>query len=49
MKGDAAGALRFPTAVWGVWHREKLIAFEDEIETILARKTAEIVRRVNNG
>ena len=35
--------------MWGVWHREKLIAFEDEIETILARKTAEIVRRVNDG
>lgn len=31
--------------LFGVWHREKLIAFEDEIETLAARKAAEIVRR----
>lgn len=31
----------------GVWHRERLIELEDEIETILARKAAEIVRRYN--
>lgn len=31
--------------LFGVWHREKLIAFEDEIETVAARKVAEIVRR----
>lgn len=35
--------------LFGVWHREKLIAFEDEIETMAARKAAEIVRRAKNG
>lgn len=31
--------------LFGVWHRKKLIAFEDAIETMAARKVAEIVRR----
>ena len=31
--------------LFGVWHREKLIAFEDAIETMAAKKVAEIVRR----
>ena len=34
--------------LFGVWHREKLISFEDEIETMAARKAAEIVRRYNS-
>ena len=35
--------------LYGVWHRERLIVFEDEIETIAARKVAEIIRMVKNG
>lgn len=35
--------------LFGVWHREKLIVFEDEIETLAAKKVAEIARRVKNG
>lgn len=35
--------------LFGVWHREKLIAFEDEIETLAAKKVAETARRVNRG
>lgn len=31
--------------LFGVWHREKLIAFEDEIKTVAAKNVAEIVRR----
>lgn len=34
--------------LFGVWHREKLIAFEDEIETMAAKKAAKIVRRYNS-